>query len=438
MLPKVFRMPVHRVQYLLIGGGLASSSAAKAIREVDPNGTIMLVAQEIVRPYHRPPLSKEFLRKEKTREELFTLNRDWFETNHVELRSGRRAAHMDLTRSAVTLDHGEVIGYSKLLLATGMSPRHLEIPGADLPNLFYLRTLADAEHLQKAIEKATHEGHPHVAGTRTGPRGRAAVIGGGVLGVELAASLTQAGVSVDLLCGRAHPWHKFAGEITGKAVAAFLEKRGVRVHTNARPQRLEGDGRVQRVVLGDNRVIDCDFAVAAIGAVAHRELLRSTPIEAEKAILTDVHCRTNIPDVYAAGDCAAIFDPLFGKHRILDHWDNAVVTGTLAGRNMAGRAEAYSAVNNFFSDVFDLSLNGWGESRLVDRRIVRSSRNGNGDLPDVIEVGVAADGRVAQVLAVGHAADEQFLRGLVAQRSRIDGLEEQFKNPAVPLQDLAN
>ncbi|HET6247964.1 MAG TPA: FAD-dependent oxidoreductase [Tepidisphaeraceae bacterium] len=431
-------MAVHRVRYLLIGGGLASSSAAQAIREIDADGTIMLVAQEIVRPYHRPPLSKEFLRREKTREALFTLDRDWFEAHRVELRTGRRAAHLDVTRSAVTLDQGEVVGYDKLLLATGMLPRHLEIPGANLPNLFYLRTLADAEQLHKAVDKATHEGHPHTAASRSGPRGKAAVIGGGVLGVELAASLTQVGISVDLLCGEAYPWSKFAGEITGKAVAAFLEKRGVRVHGNSRPLRLEGDGRVQKVVLGDGQSIDCDFAVAAVGAIAHRELLRGTPIAAEKAILTDAHCRTNVPDVYAAGDCAAIFDPLFGRHRILDHWDNASVTGALAGRNMAGRDEAYSAVNNFFSDVFELSMNTWGEARHLDRRIVRNGHSAGNDLPDIIEVGVLADGRISQVLAVGHGGDDALLRGLVAARAPIAGLEERLKDPAFPLQKLSD
>jgi NADPH-dependent 2,4-dienoyl-CoA reductase/sulfur reductase-like enzyme len=429
-------MNAHHVKYLLIGGGLASSSAAVAIRKLDPNGSIVFVSQEIVRPYHRPPLSKEFLRREKKREELFTLGRDWFEANHVELRTGRRAAHLDVTRSAVTLDQGEVFGYDKLLLATGASPAHLDIPGANLPNLFYLRTLEDADHLHKAIDKATHEGHAHIATNRHGPRGGAVVIGAGVLGVELAASLTQMGVSVDLLCGRSNPWDKFAGDITGKAITSFLESRGIRVHPSARPIRLQGDGRVQRVVIDGGRAIDCDFAIAAVGAVAHRELLRGSPIDAEKAILTDAHCRTNVPNIYAAGDCAAIFDPLFGKHRIVDHWDNAIVTGTLAGRNMAGKAEAYGGVSQFFSDIFDLSLNGWGEGRLVDRRVVRNVRSGNGSPPDVVEFGVAADGRIAQVLALGHAGDDEFLRKTVAKRARIDGLEEKLKDPAIPLGDV--
>src|SRR3982750_2083795 len=100
-------------------------------------------------------------------------------------------------------------------------------------------------------------------------------------------------------------------------------------------------------------------------------MLRNTPLTAEKAILVDDHCRTNVPGIFAAGDCAAVYDPLFGKHRVLDHWDNAQVTGTLAGNNMAGAVETYSAVNSFFSDVFELSLTAWGEAKQVERRLLR-------------------------------------------------------------------
>lgn len=426
-------MSVHHVKYLLIGGGLASSSAAAAIRELDPEGAVLLAAQEIVRPYHRPPLSKEYLRRQETREELFTQGQDWFEKNHIELRTGRRAAHLDVARGTVTLDQGETVAYDRLLIATGMSPLHLNIPGAQLPGLHYLRTLEDAGRLQTAVDKAAAEGHPQTPSSRSGPRGLVSVIGGGVLGVELAASLTQMGMHVTLLCAETHPWPKFAGEITGKALTAYLEHRGVRVQTSARTQRIEGDGRVQRVVLSDGRSIDCDFAIAAVGATVNRDLLRNTPIAAEKAILTDAHCQTNIPNVYAAGDCAALLDPLFGKHRILDHWDNAIVTGTLAGRNMAGKDEAYSAVNNFFSDVFDLSMNGWGEARQVDRRIVRTARAENGAAPDLIEIGVGADGRVSQILAVGHGGEDEFLRALVARRAAINGMEEKLKDPSIPI-----
>lgn len=417
------------VKYLLVGGGLASSSAADAIRQRDHEGSVLLVAQEVTRPYHRPPLSKEFLRRQKSRAELFTHEPGWFEKHHVELRTGRRVAHLDVARMAAVLDDAKEVSFDRLLLATGATPAPLQIPGSRLPNLFYLRTLDDCELLHHAIDKAKREGRPHERG-----RGKVAIIGGGVLGVELAASLSQMGLSVDLLLSRAHPWNKFAGEATGRFASLYLQKRGVRVHPHSSPRRLEGDGRVQRVELPDQSTIECDFSIAAVGAAPNRDLLHGTPIAAGRAILTDEYCRTSVPGIYAAGDCAAVFDPLFGKHRVLDHWDNAVVTGALAGRNMAGANEPYSAVNNFFSDVFEVSLNAWGDSRHIDRRLLRGAPNV--DAPDFVEFGVAADGRIVQVLSLGHQGEDEVLRDLVGKRVRVNGNEEMLKDPASDLREL--
>jgi 3-phenylpropionate/trans-cinnamate dioxygenase ferredoxin reductase component len=265
-------------------------------------------------------------------------------------------------------------------------------------------------------------------------RGRVTVIGGGVLGVELAATMTQVGLAVDLVVSHAHPWDKFAGEHTGKFLAHYLQQRGVTVHANRRPLRLEGDGRVQRIVLDEQTSLACDFVIAAVGAVVNKDLLRGTPINAEKAILVDSRCRTNVPDIFAAGDCAAVFDPLFGKHRILDHWDHAKTSGAIAGTNMAGGDVGYEAVNYFFSDVFELALSAWGESKQVDRRLIRGTTAL--ESPDFVEIGIAADGRVAQVLAINHAGEDELLRDLVSHRVRVEGKEEAMKDPGFGLKEL--
>jgi NADPH-dependent 2,4-dienoyl-CoA reductase/sulfur reductase-like enzyme len=180
--------------------------------------------------------------------------------------------------------------------------------------------------------------------------------------------------------------------------------------------------------------VACDFVIAAVGAVTNKELLRGTSINAEKAILVDQRCRTNIANIFAAGDCAAVFDPLFGKHRIIDHWDHAKVTGAIAGTNMAGGDVGYEAVNYFFSDVFDLSLSGWGEAKQVDRRLIRGSTTL--ESPDFVEIGIAADGRVAQVLAINHAGEDELLRDLVGNRVRVEGKEEALKDPGFGLREL--
>ena len=425
-------MSILHVKYLLVGGGLASSAAAGAVRELDVEGSVLLVGQEVNRPYHRPPLSKTFLRREADRASLSTQPQGWYAEQRVELRTGRRVAQLDTGRQTAALDSGEEVTYDRLLLATGSSPARLEVPGAALPNVFYLRTIEDAERLHNAVEKATHEGRPNALGKR----GRAAVVGGGLLGVELAGSLTQLGVAVDLICA-SHPWDRFAGDGTGRMIAQFLQRNGVTVHTGVRPSRLDGDGRVQRIVLSDAQTLDCDFAVIAIGAVANKDLVRNTPIAVGRAILVDAHCRTNVPHVYAAGDCAALLDPLFGKHRVMDHWDNAVITGALAGRNMAGIDEPYAETNRFATKVFDVETVVWGEPRLVNHRLLRGAGTANGNVssipPAFAEIGIAADGRVAQVVAMGDVPQRDALRELVSRRVKIDGNEELLKDPATDL-----
>lgn len=420
------------VKYLLVGGGLASSAAAQAIRAIDREGSVMLVGQEINRPYRRTELPRRYLLRQVGREALHTLPAQWFEHNGVALRTGRRVSHLDTHRQAATLDSGEEVSYDRMLLATGALPRALEVPGARLPNLFYLRALDDAERIHNAVDKARREGRAHERG-----RGRVAVIGGGTMGVELAGSFTQLDLAVDLVVAQDRPWHRFAGENAGRLLAAHLQKRGINIHLNAPAVRFEGDGRVQRVVLGDGQTLPCDFAVAAVGAAANKELLRGTPIAAGKSILVDAHCRTNVPTVYAAGDCAAVFDPRFGKHRGQAQWDEAETTGALAGANMAGIERQYDSPGEFSASVFDLPVRAWGEARLVDRRIVRGSPGAAaGETPGLIEFGVAADGRIAHVLAVGPTSDDAVLRRLVAQRTRVDGNEEALKEPTSPLADL--
>ena len=259
-------------------------------------------------------------------------------------------------------------------------------------------------------------------------------MGGGLLGFELSATLAQLGLAVEWVLGAAYPLRKYVGEYTGQVVANHLAKHGVRVHTGPRPQELQGDGRAQRVLLADGRTIACDFVVVAIGVMPNKEILRGTPITSEKAIVVDDHCETNLPGIFAAGDCAAVFDPLFGKHRLIDHWENAQLTGRIAGANMAGGDARYDAVNHFQTHAFDLELTGWGESRLVDRRHIRG--NEKVEAPDFVEIGVAADGRIAQAIAIGHGGENELLEALVRQRVNVEGREESLKDPARALSEL--
>jgi 3-phenylpropionate/trans-cinnamate dioxygenase ferredoxin reductase subunit len=414
------------VKYLLVGGGIASSAATAAIRQRDPEGSILLVGQEVHRPYHRPPLSGPYLIDSGVHRPTFAKDDWWFAGQRVVLQTGRRATRLDTARGAVAFDNGEEINFDHLLIATGASPKRLTIPGTELPGVYYLRTIEDADRLRHAMAQAQREGRSHARG-----RGRAGIVGVGLLGVELAAALTRMGLAVELAAPVPHPWEKFAGEATGRLVARRLESAGVQLHLPAAPLRLEGDGRVQRMVLSNGQTVAVDFVIAAIGIAPNIALLRGTSIAGERTILVDDHCRTSIPGIFAAGDCAAIYDPTFDKYRLMEHWESAAAMGAVAGDNMAGGNEAYAQGNHFTSQAMGLSLAVWGEARAVERRIIRG--NVGIEAPDFIEIGVAADGRVAQIVAINHGGEDAILRDMVLRRVNITDKESQLRDPAVNL-----
>lgn len=424
-------MSARHETYVIVGGGIAGSAAAQAIRLRDPRGSILLIGLEVNRPYNRPPLSSQYLLRKTTRGELSTLPLGWYADNAVQLATGKRVGRIDPARRMVILDAGDEILFDHLLIATGATPKRLHVPGAEMPGIYELRTIEDADRLLNAIDAARREGRPHDPAHRTGPRGRAVIVGGGLLGVELAGTLSTAGLHVDLVVAEPHPWKRFAGPTVGAHLSRALESHGVRLHPSARVARFDGDGRVQRVILDGGKSLDCDLVVVAIGAAFNREILRGTPINAEKSILVDDHCRTNVPHVYAAGDCAAVFDPLFGKHRILEHWESARLTGTIAGANMAGDDMSYDAVSHFGSEVFGMKLTAWGESRHVAHRHTRVLEGG------IVEFGVSAQNRISQTLSVSTAKpDDSTLRELVRRRLDVSSIIEKLTDPKVDLKSL--
>jgi NADPH-dependent 2,4-dienoyl-CoA reductase/sulfur reductase-like enzyme len=189
-------------------------------------------------------------------------------------------------------------------------------------------------------------------------------------------------------------------------------------------------------VLASGKTINCDFAVAAVGITIHKDLLRGTPIAAEQAILVDATCRTSVPGIFAAGDCAAIFDPLFGRHRMLHHWDSAAKIGAIAGVNMAGGNAAFNTASYFDTKLFDLEIGVWGDARSVDRRVIRGAITT--ESPSFIEFGVSADGRAAQIIAVGDLSQGEILAKLIEGRVELAGKEELLKDPSQGLEGIVS
>ena len=414
-------MSGRHVKYLIIGGGVAGSAAVEAIRRHDPVGSILFVGQESSRPYLRPALSKEYLRREIGRTAVSALPTAWYAERNVELKTGQRVSRLDTARLAAALASGEEISFDSALIATGAVPTALKIAGSELPGLHYLRTLEDADRLLHALDMIRAQRQPRVA-----------VIGAGLIGTEVAASLAQTNVAVTLLDSLEGPWRRIAGPATAEFLTTMLTDHGVTVRAHSPVVRLEGDGRVQRIVLGNGATIPCDVAVAAVGTTIGRDLLRGTPIAAETAILIDGRCQTNVPSIFAAGDCSAILDPLFGKHRIVDHLDHARLTGNIAGSNMAGGNERYTQLSYFWSEVFHQRIDVWGESKLVYRHVTRGDMHGG----SFAEFGIAEDDRVAQVVAVGRTGEHAAMKYCVEKRLNVSQWESVLVDPNRDLRDV--
>jgi NADPH-dependent 2,4-dienoyl-CoA reductase/sulfur reductase-like enzyme len=333
--------------YLIVGGGMTAAAAVQGIREVDPSGSIGLISAEGHPPYDRPPLSKG-LWKGKPLESIW---RDT-ESQGVTVHLGRTVRHLDPQKKRVTDDQGTVSGYSKLLLATGGTPRRL--PFGD-EQIIYFRTLDDYEHLR--------------ALTRTGQH--FAVIGGGFIGSEVSAALAMNGKSVVMaFAGEGVCSHMFPLDLA-KFLNDFYRQKGVEVLPGQRVDGLETRGaqavlRVRNQQGQGEREVVADSVVAGIGIQPNVELARAAGLEVEDGIRVDASLRTSHPDIHAAGDVANFYNPAVDKRRRVEHEDNANTMGRLAGQAMAGRTVTYDHLPFFYSDLFELGYVAVGE---VDSRL---------------------------------------------------------------------
>jgi len=422
-------MAVVHVKYLLLGGGSAAASAAGAIRSLDPAGEIWLVSTEASRPYHRPPLARGYLRRELRLEDLFVHPGDFYGQHRITLRTNFRALALDTTQRAVTMSDGGEVFFQNLLIATGATakvPPSAEVAGANLPGAMTLRTAQDADRIHHAADVAS------TPGLRNGPA-RVVVIGGGLLAVEIAASRplrkpapSAAPLAVTLVCPTAHLLDSLAGESAARAAARALASLGVIVVPHAPLRALEGDGRVQRVVCAGHAPLPAEFAILAAGFSPSKDLLRNTPIAAEKAILTDPRGQTSVAGIFAAGECAAMFDPVFQKHRVLDHWDVSLSRGLLVGANMASPAAApFAGITTHRAELGPAKLAVHGEPRFAHHRLTRELPAGTG----LVEFSADQDNRLCSITTLGPVPDEPALLALLARRADLTGLEDTLRDP---------
>ncbi len=348
----------RHVDFLLVGGGPASATAADTLRAEGAAGTIVIVAAEPQLPYCRPPLSKQFLLGTQTRDQLDIFNESDYRQNQIEILSGVRALAVEPGDQIVRTDKAGSFHYNKLLIATGSRPRPLKsIEGGDLPGIYYLRSLPDAVALKDAAQTAR----------------RAIVLGGSFIGMELASTLTQKGIAVTLITRADMLMDKLNTPLLSEFFLRYFRKRGVEIIFNDTVSRFYGNDRVEGVTTQGGRDVPCDMAVIGVGVTPEIEFLNGSGILINDGIRVDEYLQTNQPNIFAAGDIANFYDPVFGAYRRFEHWDNALKQGRLAAKNMLGFRQAYNECSYFFSDLFDLTFEFFGDLEGIDEWIERGA-----------------------------------------------------------------
>jgi NADPH-dependent 2,4-dienoyl-CoA reductase/sulfur reductase-like enzyme len=329
--------------FVIVGGGLAGAKAAEGLRFGGFDGELVLFASEAERPYERPPLSKGYLLGKDKRDSAFVHPAAWYPEHNVDLRTGVTVAMVDPAAHLVTFDGGTV-AYDRLLLATGASARRIDVPGAGLGNVFYLRTLPESEALRAAFT----------------PDARVVIVGAGWIGLEAAAAARTAGASVTILEPQPGALYGALGPEVGGKFADLHRAHGVefRFGESAAEFLAAGPGaaKVGSVVTTAGTTLPADVVVVGIGAVPNDGLARSAGLEVDNGVVTDSALRTSDPDIFAAGDVASSYLPLLGRHLRLDHWSNALNGGKAVAQSMLGNEVEYNRVPYFYSDQYDLGM----------------------------------------------------------------------------------
>jgi 3-phenylpropionate/trans-cinnamate dioxygenase ferredoxin reductase component len=389
---------------VIVGGGLAGGNAAVTLREEGYRGRVVLISREPGIPFGRPPLSKTYLRSEEDLDGWYVRPAGWYQEHDVD-RLGEEVVGIDAAAHRVRLGPSRELGYGQLLIATGGRNRGLQIPGADLPGLHYLRTLAECD----AIKRAAGAGR------------RAVVAGMGFIGCEAAASLTQLGVHVTAVFPGKFPLERVLGEQIGAAVAAIHRANGVELLAGDQIVKFQGAGRVEAAVTAKGARVPCDFAVAGVGIEPDVPALAGSSVAQANGILVDELCRTSAPEIYAAGDVANQLHPLFGRVRV-EHYNNAEKQGRAVARSMLGSTAPYDYVHTFWSDQYEHKLEYVGHATKWDQFVVR------GSLEEAKLIGFyLADGLVRAAVGLDRGGDPELDTGgemaasarLVAGRARL-------------------
>ena len=387
----------------VVGAGLAGGKAVEALRAEGFGGRIVLFGDEPHHPYERPPLSKGYLQGNDERGSVFVHPESWYGEHDVDLRLGAAVTGLDRHAHELMTDDGQPVHYDRLLLATGASPRHLRLPGADLPGVHYLRTLDDSDALRAAFR----------------PGANVVVIGGGWIGLETAAAARTAGATVTVLESAELPLLRVLGPQMAQVFAGLHRENGVDLRLGVTVAALRGEGSaVTGVELGDGAVIDADAVVVGVGVTPNVDLARQAGLEVDDGVLVNASLRTSDAHVFAAGDVANAEHPVLGRRIRVEHWANALHQPEVAARSILGRDAVYDRLPYFFTDQYDLGMEYVGYASADDDVVVRGDLEGR----EFVALWVR-DGRVVAGMNVNVWDVTDRIRDLILAREPADAFE---------------
>jgi 3-phenylpropionate/trans-cinnamate dioxygenase ferredoxin reductase component len=400
--------------FVIVGAGLAGAKAAETLRAEGFAGRLVLIGAEAERPYERPPLSKEYLRGEVGREQVYVHDEGFYAEHDIELQLGRTAVSLNTSIGYVGLDDGKGLRYDRLLVTTGAEPRRLEVPGVELDGILYLRNVEDSDVLRERLDRG----------------GSVVVIGAGWIGAEVAASARQRGLEVTVVDPASVPLERALGSEVGAIYRDIHTDHGVQMLMGTGVAAFEGTTAVERVRTGDGRVLGCGFVVIGVGVQPRTQLALQGGLYVDDGILVDEHLQTSKPGVYAAGDVATTHYPFYGQRVRVEHWYNALHQGPVAARNMLGRSDVYDRVPYFFSDQYDVGMEYAGLARRWDRVVFR----GDPATREFIAFWLAGD-RVLAGMNVNVSDVTNPIQELISTRVAVDDLR--LADLDVRLEDLA-
>ena len=392
-------MPEHDRGFVIVGASLAGAKAAETLRSEGFGGRIVLIGEEPSRPYERPPLSKDYLRGDKTFEDAAVHPSGFYDDQGIELRTSTVVTAVDTAARTVTLAGGESVPYGGLLLATGAAPRRLRGPGSELAGVHYLRSVEDSDALRDAIKNAAN----------------VVVIGAGWIGSEVAASARQLGADVAVVEMAAVPLERVLGAEVGAVYRDLHAAHGVKFHFGAGLEGLRGGKQVEEVVLTDGRTLRADAVVVGIGVTPRTDLAEAAGVAVDNGVLVDEHLASSAAGVYAAGDVANAFHPGYGTRIRLEHWSSALNQGPAAARSMLGKDSTYERTPYFFSDQYDLGMEYRGWATSWDQVVLR----GDASTGEFIAFWIGA-GRVLAAMNANVWDFGDALEALVRNRMSID------------------